>query len=254
MSQISVFSQFFIPNFDPYNVALRNVIEQQQAITNEFINKQNRIDHFVKYKSYDGKTIKCIVEISRNSGLSNVRACVSNNQEDKKINLNISDGAFVFIQAGGNDWALNFGDVITVNCDQASVWKYKVGVDDNMTEPDWNRMIQNIILTARNSRPNETLSVTNAGVIPTYIAPDNINNNINANVPNVEKSSGSFEEVICSFCHGTGYNPGKEYPPDFGSGRALSSTPCKICNDPYSHYHKNCPSCNGKGYNKKFVH
>lgn len=52
----------------------------------------------------------------------------------------------------------------------------------------------------------------------------------------------------CGLCNGTGFNPGKEYPPSFGTGRALSSTPCKICNDPYSHWHKKCPGCNGKGY------
>lgn len=56
----------------------------------------------------------------------------------------------------------------------------------------------------------------------------------------------------CSFCHGTGKNPGKEYPPSFGLEKTYDKPPCEICGDRDNHYHKKCPSCNGKGYVEKF--
>lgn len=56
------------------------------------------------------------------------------------------------------------------------------------------------------------------------------------------------EREKCSFCHGTGKNPGKTYPPSFGLERTYDNPPCDICGDRDNHYHKKCPSCNGKGY------
>lgn len=56
------------------------------------------------------------------------------------------------------------------------------------------------------------------------------------------------KQQICTLCHGTGKSPSKEYPAEFGLGHTYKDTPCEICGSYTSHYHKNCPSCNGKGY------
>ncbi|MBQ4056922.1 MAG: LysM peptidoglycan-binding domain-containing protein [Bacteroidaceae bacterium] len=54
------------------------------------------------------------------------------------------------------------------------------------------------------------------------------------------------ESKACSFCKGTGINPGKEYAPRFGTATKVH---CSTCGDyDYPHHHEKCPSCNGKGY------
>ena len=65
--------------------------------------------------------------------------------------------------------------------------------------------------------------------------------------------NGQMEKVPCSYCDGSGYNPAKEYPPSFGHGRQIKESRCEICGSYDVHYHKRCPSCNGKGYVMKFM-
>jgi DnaJ-class molecular chaperone len=67
-----------------------------------------------------------------------------------------------------------------------------------------------------------------------------------------------MENVTCSFCHGKGKNPAKEYPALFGHGtdntdRRLDQQ-CPICKSWEIHYHKTCPSCGGKGYIQKWMY
>lgn len=61
----------------------------------------------------------------------------------------------------------------------------------------------------------------------------------------------SYVEETCSFCHGSGDSPVKEYAPNY-TGEQPAQKYCSVCKayaDP--HYHKKCPSCGGKGYNLK---
>jgi tetratricopeptide (TPR) repeat protein len=56
----------------------------------------------------------------------------------------------------------------------------------------------------------------------------------------------------CSFCNGTGYNPARERPAFYDSTTEdYSSGMCDICGSNSNHYHKQCPSCAGKGYRPK---
>lgn len=56
------------------------------------------------------------------------------------------------------------------------------------------------------------------------------------------------QKQVCSFCHGTGYNPTKEYPAEFGLGHSYKDTPCEVCGSYENHYHKTCPICGGRKY------
>ncbi len=56
------------------------------------------------------------------------------------------------------------------------------------------------------------------------------------------------QKRICSFCHGTGYNPGKERPAMYSYSEDPMTGSCEICGDKSTHYHEQCPSCRGKGY------
>lgn len=65
-------------------------------------------------------------------------------------------------------------------------------------------------------------------------------------------SVSQLEEVTCSFCKGTGVNPGIETVPSYGTDCEMSVS-CQYCSNPTPHYHKKCPSCNGRGTVKKLV-
>jgi hypothetical protein len=53
----------------------------------------------------------------------------------------------------------------------------------------------------------------------------------------------------CSSCNGTGKNSARERPALYNySTEDYSSPRCSICGDRSNHYHKDCPSCMGKGY------
>jgi|GEM_PF-3415005 len=66
------------------------------------------------------------------------------------------------------------------------------------------------------------------------------------------KNRGHIERITCSYCKGSKYDPAPTYGPSFGLERSSNET-CNICFKPKDHYHKKCPSCNGRGYNNKFV-
>ena len=78
------------------------------------------------------------------------------------------------------------------------------------------------------------------------------------NIPAVEKSypmqnssqqySSGLVKQECSFCHGTGYNLGKERPSFYSYNEDPMTGNCDVCADRSQHYHKSCPSCMGKGY------
>jgi tetratricopeptide (TPR) repeat protein len=62
-------------------------------------------------------------------------------------------------------------------------------------------------------------------------------------------STAGLRKVSCSFCNGTGMNPTRERPAFYSySSENYSSGMCNICGSNSNHYHKPCPSCNGKGY------
>ena len=83
--------------------------------------------------------------------------------------------------------------------------------------------------------------------VPTYTAPSVSSPSYN------NSSTGRWVNETCSFCNGTGKNPGKEYPPSYGLGTTTSKTRCNICGGWDVHYHKPCPSCNGKGYRQRYI-
>lgn len=66
------------------------------------------------------------------------------------------------------------------------------------------------------------------------------------------QSTGKKVQVTCSSCNGTGWNPGKEYPPSFGLGIQYRDYPCETCGSYEVHYHKRCMVCSGKGYTEKW--
>ena len=91
----------------------------------------------------------------------------------------------------------------------------------------------------------------------TVTAINNVKNGYSAPVQtytpvfNKSKSTYTPKEKSCSFCKGTGMNPGKEYPPNYGVGVTesdFSNRACDVCGSYDNHYHKPCPSCGGKGY------
>ena len=63
-----------------------------------------------------------------------------------------------------------------------------------------------------------------------------------------QSSSYSNRKQTCSFCHGTGYNPGMERPPFYSYSEDPMTGSCDICGDKSNHYHNPCPSCGGRGY------
>lgn len=73
-----------------------------------------------------------------------------------------------------------------------------------------------------------------------------VSSNIEQNTK--ETTHTGTKQRICTFCNGTGSNPAKEYPAEFGLGHSYNDTPCNICGSYMNHFHKRCPSCAGKGY------
>ena len=63
------------------------------------------------------------------------------------------------------------------------------------------------------------------------------------------KSATSRGKKICSLCNGTGKNPAKERPAFYDyTEEDYSSGQCEICGSSSNHWHKDCPSCGGTGY------
>lgn len=76
----------------------------------------------------------------------------------------------------------------------------------------------------------------------------------NNNAPS--SSSSNNNKLIrknCSFCNGTGKNPGKEYGADYSGGKIITIEYCSVCGrNEKKHYHNSCPSCGGKGYTESY--
>ena len=64
----------------------------------------------------------------------------------------------------------------------------------------------------------------------------------------LNKVNSTKRSIPCSLCHGTGKNPTKERPAFYSyNEETYSNSPCSVCGDRSNHYHKDCPSCGGKG-------
>jgi tetratricopeptide (TPR) repeat protein len=75
--------------------------------------------------------------------------------------------------------------------------------------------------------------------------------NPSAGVTSTTGSTGLKREV-CSSCNGTGKNLSRERPAFYNySEEDYSSTTCSICGSSTNHYHRDCFSCQGKGYRMK---
>lgn len=62
-------------------------------------------------------------------------------------------------------------------------------------------------------------------------------------------SGNTSTRKTCKSCHGTGFNSAKERAAFYNySEEIYSNSPCEVCGDRDSHYHKPCPVCMGKGY------
>lgn len=62
----------------------------------------------------------------------------------------------------------------------------------------------------------------------------------------------SQKKVVCSACSGTGKNKSKERPAFYNyNDENYTSGTCSVCGSSSNHYHKDCPSCLGRGYTYK---
>ena len=68
------------------------------------------------------------------------------------------------------------------------------------------------------------------------------------NIYSPPSSTSTSSKKTCSFCNGTGYNPGLERPAFYTSYDDPMTHRCDVCNDKSLHYHKQCPACLGRGY------
>ena len=68
------------------------------------------------------------------------------------------------------------------------------------------------------------------------------------NIYSTPSSTSTSSKKTCSFCNGTGYNPGLERPAFYTSYDDPMTHRCDVCNDKSLHYHKQCPACLGRGY------
>jgi len=94
---------------------------------------------------------------------------------------------------------------------------------------------------------NQSIATINNSKVSTISEPSNVKQSTK------EKTQIGTKQQICTFCNGTGSNPSKEYPAEFGLGHSYHDYPCDICGGYTNHYHKQCPSCAGKGYKKVFA-
>lgn len=66
---------------------------------------------------------------------------------------------------------------------------------------------------------------------------------------NASITSGSSSRRPCDACHGTRFNSAKERAAFYSySEETYSNSPCEVCGDRDSHYHKPCLVCQGRGY------
>lgn len=70
--------------------------------------------------------------------------------------------------------------------------------------------------------------------------------------PGAVADSGHMVAVTCSYCKGSGKDPSPTSVANFGLGNS-SNKRCEVCGKFENHYHKQCPSCHGKGTVQKFV-
>lgn len=98
------------------------------------------------------------------------------------------------------------------------------------------------IMTALNGLMTVTTQLYNMTVTHTR--------NYSAQNSSSSHNSGSIKtEHKCSSCEGTGYSSVKEHAPFYSyNEESYSNSPCEVCGDRDSHYHKPCPVCRGKGY------
>ena len=205
---------------------------------------QNQITEKHEYNCYDGKNIVCLITIVRMSGFQTYSAVIQNINRTKSQAVKITSLYYALaLTIGESDWLLQYGDHLLITIDGNITRTFDVGIDDKMSEIDWNRYSDQL---KNNSKQQIQNNINN------YNA-QQYNNSINSNTNN--NSNSNIMKLVsekCSFCKGTGISPVPTAVPSYGITDLYYCEYCKQ-NVTASHgAHLSCPRCNGIGVIKKY--
>jgi hypothetical protein len=197
----------------------------------------NKVELRHSYKCFGGEFVTCFITMARMSGFSNVTAKIENHNHSKSKTLKVECliPMSVTIQVGSSGWVLTYGDIITVNYDNGSSKTLAVGVDDGMSEIDWNRWNAGLIASAKAKGGNIVRPKPNIG---------------NFNIPTNTISTPISQPSICQCCNGKRVSSTASIVAAFGD---TETHWCNVCASEVSASHGPhlpCKCCNGTGYLK----
>ena len=106
----------------------------------------------------------------------------------------------------------------TLKKSQSNTVNYKSKQHEELSKLEKTAIILRILAQGMQSM-NSYMNTYSSGNI--YLRPDS--------------PSYSRQKQTCSFCHGTGYNPGKERPPFYSYSDDPMTGSCEICGDKSNH-------------------
>ena len=202
----------------------------------------SKIESNYSFKSFDGQNVTCIITMARMTGFSDISASIQNRDRTESQNLSVEcyNPMSITISAGGSDWNLAYGDRISIIYDGDKSKNLTVGIDDNMSEVDWERYAKQLIRECafRQSQPDIS---------------DRIEGHPNTQYDSNSKDTNQkLKQVPCTSCGGTGISRTATSVPGFGSTELHWCDVCKREVSASHGAHLQCPICSGKGYVERY--
>lgn len=214
----------------------------------------------IKFSEYYLKLLESIEDKQNNKILENINRCILINPELPEL-YEIKARVLLEINVKGPIVPKNsekakrrepfntIGKLIEfepLNSNVDYLWKYaRMQASDRGVEIINKNLRQAAILNAVSTSLNASLT-SYAAIKTSSTATPSIATS-SSNSSQISGKKGSLKKVNCTFCNGTGVNPGGT---SGGLGIMDRDKWCDVCKSwqTAGHYHGSCPSCNGKGY------
>jgi hypothetical protein len=255
--QLSSFGQF-----EMYDLQMQMQTEMQMRLQlqmqlqkneQDFNNMLNKISKEHSYNCTNGKDLTCSYTISRMSGgFVNPVARIQNKERTKTklLDITCNFGNLVTVLIIGNEsWKLAYNDRITITTNGNISESFDIGVDDNMSEIDWNAYKDQLINESKQQiqrnivKNSVNQQINNSAIVYPTIQP--YNNSTSSNLRLIR--------VTCSSCNGTGISSGWSTVAAYGSTQEKWCPNCNKWVSATHGPHLNCIPCQGKGYTETYV-
>jgi hypothetical protein len=248
--QFELYDLQFQMNMQQIQQQTQQQIQQMDKQMNQILNNINKEHH---YYCTDGKILLCTFGISRISGgFTNSTAFIQNWDRTKKEKLEVDPTGSTHLSVrriGEHDWDLDYGDRITISSNGNVSEFFDIGVDDNMSEVDWNAYKDQLINESKQQiqRDIENKSIqqqiNNSAIVYPTIQPYN----------NSSRSNLRLVKVTCPSCRGTGISNGWSTVAAYGSSQEKWCPNCNKWVSATHGPHLQCIPCQGKGYTESYV-